>query len=77
MLSYTEDMRRTLSVLKQLQVLIERDAAEQDPGLMDIMQLLKDMQHTFGRTASLEAVIQALVAQDIKRQLISRKRKEA
>lgn len=74
-LSYTEDVRRTLNVLKQLQVLIGRDAAEQDPGLLDIMRLLQDMQHVFGRSASLEAVIQALVAQDIKHQLVTRKLK--
>lgn len=74
-LSYTEDVRRTLDVLKQLQALIGRNAAEQDPRLTDIMQLLKKMQRTFGYTASLEVVIQALVAQDIKRQLVPRKRK--
>lgn len=74
-LSYTGDVRRTLGVLQQLQAMIGREAAEGDPGLIDLVQVIGSMQRAFGRNASLEGVIQALVAQDIDRQLAQRKRR--
>ncbi|SRR5712692_3263778 len=74
-LSYTWDVRRTLGALQELQVMIGRESAECDPSLADLVRLLRSVQREFGRSASLEGVIQALVAQDLERQRASRKRK--
>jgi len=74
-LSYTWDVRRTLGALQQLQVMIGRESAERDPSLADLVQLLRSMQRELGHSASLEGVIQTLVAQDIERQLACRKQK--
>ena len=73
-LSYDGDVRRTVGALQQLQVLIGRENAERNPNLADLLRLIRTVQRTFGRRASLESVIQALVAQDIERQLAVRKR---
>ena len=72
-LSSQEDLRRTLAVLQQLQVIVGYEAATQNPGLRDLVDVVRMVQRAFGRNASLEAVIQTLVAQDIERQLAERK----
>ncbi len=74
-LSYTMEERRTLAVLQQLQAMIGAEAATRDPGLADLKRLLGSMQRDFGRNASLEDVIQLLVARDLERQLAARKRR--
>jgi hypothetical protein len=73
-LSYKGDVLRTIGALQQLQVLIGREAAERDPSLADLVGLIRGAQREFGRRASLEGTIQALVALDMKWQLASRKR---
>lgn len=74
-LSYTVDERRTLAVLQQLQAMLGAEAAASDPGLADLKRLLGSMQRDFGRNASVEDVIQLLVARDLERQLTARKRR--
>jgi hypothetical protein len=73
-LSYKGDVLRTIGVLQQLQLLIGREAAERDPSLADLVGLMRRAQGEFGRRASLEGTIQALVALDMERQLARRKR---
>jgi len=60
--------------LQQLQLLIGREAAERDPSLDDLVGLIRRAQREFGRRASLEGTIQALVVLDMERQLARRKR---
>ncbi len=72
-LSYKGDVLRSLGVLQQLQVLIGREAAERNPSLADLAGLIRAAQREFGRSASLEGTIQALVVLDMERQLASRK----
>ncbi len=74
-LSYKGDVLCTLGVLQQLQVLIGREAAERNPSLADLVDLIRAAQREFGRRASLEGAIQALVVLDMEQQLASRKRK--
>jgi len=73
-LSYKGDVLRTIGVLQQLQLLIGREAAERDPSLDDLVGLIRRAQREFGRRASLEGTIQALVVLDMERQLARRKR---
>ena len=73
-LSYKGDVLRTIGVLQQLQLLIGREAAERDPSLADLVGLMRRAQGEFGRRASLEGTIQALVVLDMERQLARRKR---
>src|SRR5712692_9146549 len=73
LLSYAISLRITW--VQELQVMIGRESAECDPSLADLVRLLRSVQREFGRSASLEGVIQALVAQDLERQRASRKRK--
>jgi hypothetical protein len=77
LLSYQGDLRRTVAILQQLQVLIGYEAAEGDPSLADLLHLLQGAQRDFGRTATLEGVIQTLVAQDLEQQLMARKLQRA
>jgi len=74
-LSYKGDVLRTIGVLQQLQVMIGREAAERNPSLADLVGLIRSAQREFGRSASLEGTIQALVVLDMERQLVSRKYK--
>jgi hypothetical protein len=74
-LSYIGDVRRTLSVLQHLQAMVGREATGCDPSLADFVSLIRSVQREFGWNASLEGVIQALVAQDIAHQLAERKLK--
>ena len=73
-LSYRGDIRQTVAVLQQLQVMIGRKSAESNPNLADLATLLCTMQQHFGHVASLERVIQVLVAQDLEQQLENRRR---
>jgi hypothetical protein len=73
-LSYKGDVLRTIGVLQQLQLLIGREDAERDPSLDDLVGLMRRAQREFGRRASLEGTIQALVVLDMERQLVRRKR---
>jgi len=73
-LSYKGDVLRTIGVLQQLQLLIGREDAERDPSLDDLVGLIRRAQREFGRRASLEGTIQALVVLDMERQLVRRKR---
>ncbi len=73
-LSYKRDVLRTIGVLQQLQVLIGHEGAERDPSLADLVGLIRGAQREYGRRASLEGTIQALVALDMKWQLASRER---
>ncbi len=70
------DLRRTVAVLQQLQVLIGCAATESDPNLADLLCLIQAVQREFGRTAPLEGVIQALVAQDLEQQMTVRRKIE-
>ncbi len=72
-LAYKDDLRQTLGVLQQLQVLIGTDATQNNPSLAEVSRMIHTIQREFGKQASLETVIQALVAQDIERQLTQRK----
>lgn len=72
-LTYRGDVRRTLALLQQMQAMIGSAAASGDPGLTDLARLIGSMRREFGRDASLEGVIQALVAQDLAQQLSARK----
>jgi hypothetical protein len=76
-LTYRGDVRRTLAHLQQLQAMIGSEAASGDPSLTDLARLLRSMQREYGRDASLEGVIQALVAQDLDRQLSAHKQRSA
>ena len=71
-LSYKGDVLRTIGVLQQFQVMVGREAAECNPSLADLVGLIRSAQREFGRSASLEGTIQALVALDLERQLVSR-----
>lgn len=71
--SYKGDVLRTIGVLQQLQVVIGHEATERDPSLADLACLIRSAQREFGRSASLEGTIQALVVLDMERQLASRK----
>lgn len=73
-LSYKGNVRRTVGVLQQLQVMIGRECADRNPSLADLVDLVRSAQRDFGRSASLEGVIQALVAQDVARQRANRRR---
>ena len=71
--------RQAVQALQRTQTLLGRESAECDPGLADVgaylqvlQQSLYAAQATFGRNASLEGVIQTLVAQDIEQQLAQR-----
>jgi hypothetical protein len=63
------DTRFACAVLQQLQALFGRDPTEDDPSLADLSAFIEQIQATFGPDASLESVIQALVADDLERQL--------
>jgi hypothetical protein len=76
-LSYQGDLRRTVAVLQQLQVLIGCATTESDPNLADLLYLIQAVQQEFGHTAPLEGVIQALVARDLEHQMAVRRQKRA
>ena len=71
------DTRFACAVLQQLQALFGRKPTVDDPSLADLNAFIGQMQAIFGPDASLESVIQALVAEDIERQLVaSRERRQ-
>jgi hypothetical protein len=76
-LPYQGDLRRTVAALQQFQVLIGQEATESDPNLTDLLCLIQAVQREFGRAASLEGVIQALVAWDLEQQLATRRQQRA
>jgi hypothetical protein len=63
------DVRFLCAALQQLQVLFgSQPTVFYDPSLADIVHLIHSAQVRFGEDASLEQVIQSLVAEDIARQ---------
>ncbi len=68
-----DQRRRTIAVLQQLQVLIGAEPTRHDPSLADVERVLRAVQQAFGRYATLETVIQTLVAQDLAQQYAQRR----
>lgn len=67
--AYTDDLKRTIGALQQLQVLM---ASWQNPTLADVARLVLSMQQDFGSSEPLENVIQALVGQQLTSQMARR-----
>lgn len=68
------DRRPMITALQQLQVVMRYENAGRDPNLADLFAFVQSAQQQFGESASLEDVIQALVIQDVERQMKSFKR---
>jgi len=66
---YIDALSRTIGVLQHLQVLLPPDAT-----LADVAHVVLSMQQDFGSCESLEQVIQALVGQNLAKQVARRSR---
>jgi hypothetical protein len=66
------NLRFSSIVLQALQAFLGQEPTLRDPSLADLGALILHLQGTYGEHASLEDVIQTLVAKDTERQLAAR-----
>jgi hypothetical protein len=72
--SYQTDTRRIIGVLQQWQILLAPPCAfcVTEVTLADVQAVLEAWKQAFGPTATLEAIIQHLVGQDLREQVEQR-----
>jgi hypothetical protein len=68
--TYQTEMRRTIGVLQQWQVLLSpRGATATEVTLADVQAVTASLQEVFGTFTPLETIIQHLVSQDLREQI--------
>ncbi len=68
---YHSNLTRAIGVLQQLQILCATQG--NDASLADVIGVVHDIQREFGEDSQLENVIQTLVGQHLRQQLITRR----
>lgn len=67
------DVRQTLALLQQVQFILMQQTGTSDLNLAALAETIHGLQHRFGRSASLEQVIQHLAALDLQQQCQGRR----
>ena len=71
---YQTETRHVIGILQQWQVLLSSgDAAAAEVTLAEVQNIVLALQQAFGPAATLETIIQQLVAQDLREQLQRRR----